>query len=113
MSPEVLTNATASTQVIDPPHAVTYLLTAPQEGDVEAGAVLLDGRSIGRLSRRRRPGVVSQPDGPLHAADSVWHAEALGWLPDAGRPWDTRITSSAPTRRRAAEDLLRAYRNHR
>jgi hypothetical protein len=113
MSPKVLANATASTEAIDPAHNVSYLLTAPQHGDVEAGAVLLDQRSIGRLSRRRRPGVALQPDGSLLEADLVWHAEAVGWLPDAGRPWDTRITRTAPTRRRAAEDLLRAYRNHR
>jgi len=114
MSPEALANPIASTQKFEPAHAITYLVSATEAGDLETGAVLLDGRPMGRLSRRRRPGVVPQhSDGPLLAADSVWHAEAVGWLPYEGRPWDTRVTSSAPTRRRAAEDLLRSYRNHR
>jgi hypothetical protein len=97
---------------IHPEHAITYLLTASDEGDLETGTVLLDGRPIGRLRSRPRTTVVArQPFESLVGGDSVWHAEAVGWLPHEGRPWDMRITSSAPTRRRAAEDLLRAYGN--
>ena len=111
MSPEVLDTATASTEGAEPVHAVTYLVTTPEGGDLETGTVLLDGRRIGLLRHRRGRGPVRPFRSPPEP-DSVWYADAVGWLPDADRPWDTRITSSAPTRRRAAEDLLRAYRNH-
>jgi hypothetical protein len=114
MRREVPTRMTASPEEIHTAHAMTYLVTATEDGDLETGTMLLDGRPIGRLRRRRRTSVVPrQPFESLLAPDSVWHAEAVGWLPHEGRPWDTRITSSAPTRRRAAEDLLRAYRNQR
>ena len=114
MSPEVPADTTASAEEIPPEHAVTYVVSATGAGDLEAGTVLLDGQPIGRLSRRPRTSVIPrEPFESLVAPDSVWHAEAIGWLPAANRPWDTRITSSAPPRRRAAEDLLRAYRNHR
>jgi hypothetical protein len=114
MSLKVPTGATASTEWIDTAHAVTYLVAATEDGDLETGAVLLDGRPIGRLSHRRGGGAVPRtPFESLLAPDSTWHAEAVGWIPHSSRPWDTRITTSAPTRRRAAEDLLRAYRNHR
>ena len=106
--------ATASTERFPLPQAITYLVTETEDGDLETGDVLLDGRPIGRLRRRQRSSVVPRRpyESPV-APDPVWHAEAVGWLPHEGRPWDTRITSSAPTRRRAAEDLLRAYRNRR
>ena len=114
MISEVLDTATASTGVVEPVHAITYVVTATEDGDLETGAVLLDGRPIGRLHHRRHAPVVSRrPFASPLPADPVWHAEAVGWLPHEGRPWDTRITSSAPTRRRAAEDLMRAYRNRR
>jgi hypothetical protein len=112
MSPEVLDIATASTDDVDAAHEVTYDLAAPVDGDLETGVVVLDRRPIGRLRHRRRPGPI-RPFRSLLEPDSVWHAEAVGWLPHEGRPWDSRVTSSAPTRRRAAEDLLRAYRNRR
>jgi hypothetical protein len=89
---------------------LTYVPTDPGDGEEEAGAVLLDDREIGRLSRRARI-VARDPRSSFTAPAPVWHADAVGWLPDATRPWDTRITRSAPTRRRAAEDLVRAYRN--
>jgi hypothetical protein len=110
MSSMVLDSATAPVEGVEPVHAVTYLPTSPEDGDLETGAVLLDGRRIGLLRHRRRAGPVRPFRSPPEP-DSVWYAEAIGWLPDVTRPWDTRITSSAPTRRRAAEDLLRAYRN--
>ncbi|HEV8516013.1 MAG TPA: hypothetical protein VGQ47_00065 [Candidatus Limnocylindrales bacterium] len=118
MSPPVLVKLTESTQEPEAAHELTYLVTPADEGDLETGVLLLDGQPIGRLSRRpRRPAAYPhRPAEPLpepSLADSVWHAEAVGWLPHDGRPWDSRITSTAPTRRRAAEDLLRAYRNHR
>jgi hypothetical protein len=109
-----LTQAGARREEIDQAHAITYLVTATEDGDLETGAVLLDGRPIGRLRQRRNALVVSgRPFASSLQADPVWHAEAVGWLPHEGRPWDTRITSSAPTRPRAAEDLMRAYRNRR
>ena len=114
MTSESLSDPAAPTDAANAVHVVTYLMSAPENGDVETGAVLLDQRPIGRLSRRRRPGIGPRlADGSAVTEDSVWHAEAVGWLPNAGRPWDTRVTSTAPTRLRAAEDLLRAYRNHR
>ena len=113
MSLTVPAAATASTDGVDPVHAVTYLVATTEDGDLETGTILLDGRPIGRLSHRGRLDVAPRPfDSPL-APDSVWRADAVGWLPHDGRPWDTRITSTAPTRRRAAEDLIRAYRNQR
>lgn len=114
MNPDGLAQATAWREEVDSPHVITYLVTATVDGDLETGAVLLDGRPIGRLRHRRHAPVVSQrPFAASLAADPVWHAEAVGWLPNEGRPWDTRITSSAPTRRRAAEDLMRVFRNRR
>ena len=99
----------AGTEAVDPAHAVTYVMTPPADGDLETGAVLLDGRLIGQLRRRRREGrTLMHPFGTA-GPESVWHAEAVGWLPNIDRPWDARITRTAPTRRRAAEDLLRAY----
>jgi hypothetical protein len=113
MRTEVSPHVTPSTDGIGTPHTVTYVVTAPEDGDGETGTVLLDRRPIGTLRRRRRAGFLPRrPDGSP-ADESVWHADALGWLPNAGRPWDTRVTRTAPTRRRAAEDLLRAYRSHR
>jgi hypothetical protein len=109
MRSEILTDATTATRREDPPR-VTYAVMATEDGDIETGVVLLDGRPLGRLSWRARPHPHRRrADGSFD--DSAWHAEAVGWLPHQGRPWDTRVTSSAPTRRRAAEDLLRAYRN--
>jgi hypothetical protein len=114
MCPEDPADTTASAEDVLPEHAITYVVTTTGVGDLETGTVLLDGQPIGRLSRRPRASVMSrEPFESLLASDSVWHAEAIGWLPAADRPWDTRITSSAPSRRRAAEDLLRAYQNHR
>jgi hypothetical protein len=114
MIPDGPARATAWGEETDPTPSISYLVTATEDGDLETGAVLLDGRPIGRLRYRRQALVVSRrPFASPLAADPVWHAEAVGWLPDAGRPWDTRITSSAPTRRRAAEDLMRAFRNRR
>jgi hypothetical protein len=114
MIPDGLAQATAWREEIEPVHAITYVVTATEDGDLETGAVLLDGRPIGRLRHRRHAPVVSRrPFASPLAADPVWHAEAVGWLPHEDRPWDTRITSTAPTRRRAAEDLMRAYRNRR
>ena len=104
----------ASRDAIQPAHEITYRAMPTEDGDVETGGVLLDGRPIGRLSLR--PSAVDvdgHPSRSLPMADGLWHAFAVGWRPHEGRPWDTRITSSAPTRRRAAEDLLRAYRYHR
>jgi len=100
---------------IDPGRQLTYLALQPAEGDLETGDVMLDGQSIGRLSRRlRAPGPRDRGGAALDpSTDSVWHAEAVGWQPHEGRPWDRRITSTAPTRLRAAEDLLRAYRKQR
>jgi hypothetical protein len=114
MSHKVPVAAMASTDAVDPVHAVTYLVATPEDGDLETGTILLDGRPIGRLSHRGRLDVapLGAFESPL-APDSVWRADAIGWLPHDGRPWDTRITSTAPTRRRAAEDLLRAYSQHR
>jgi hypothetical protein len=108
MSLLVPDTATASTDDVEPAHAVTYVVTSG-DGDPETGTVLLGRRPIGLLRRRPRPGPI-RAFGPPEP-DSVWHADAAGWLPDANRPWDRRVTSTAPTRRRAAEDLLRAYRN--
>ena len=112
MDTMALPAATRSIGQADAEHTITYLVTATEDGDEETGVVLLDGRPMGRL--RRRPGVDRHRGGSVViVVDSVWHAEAVGWLPNEGRPWDTRVTSTAPTRRRAAEDLLRAYRKHR
>src|SRR6188472_3774215 len=113
MSPEVLPDASASIDDTDAVATLSYAVTATEHGDMETGDVLLDGRPVGRLSQRRRPGPDTRraAEGSPEAITSVWHAEAVGWLPHAGRPWDRRVTSTAPTRRRAAEDLLRAYRN--
>jgi hypothetical protein len=109
MSPEIPATATPSNVAVEPAHTVTYVVTSGDD-DLEAGTVLLGRQAIGLLRRRRRPDPI-RPFGPPPEHESVWLADAVGWLPDANRPWDTRITSSAPTRRRAAEDLLRAYRN--
>ena len=98
--------APASNEELDPDHSLTYLATAADDGDLETGVVLLDRRPIGRLHHRpRRPGSSRS----ILEPDSAWHAEAVGSVPDISRPWDTRITRTAPTRRRAAEDTLRAY----
>jgi hypothetical protein len=113
MNPISLADATPSRGQSDAEHTITYLVTVTEDGDEETGSVLLDGRPIGRLRRRRPPAVDRYQRGSVVVVDSVWHAEAVGWLPHDGRPWDTRVTSTAPTRRRAAEDLLRAYRKHR
>jgi hypothetical protein len=113
MSPEAAAAATSPSGVVAPTHTITYVVTATEDGDDETGAVLLDGRPMGRLSRRRRSGVTPQPGGTVSVDAFVWHAEAIGWLPHEGRPWDMRVTSSAPTRQRAAEDLLRAFRRSR
>jgi hypothetical protein len=114
MTADVPADMTALAEESHPAHALTYVVTATGVGDLETGTVLLDGLPIGRLRRRPRTRVVARaPFEAISTADSVWSAEAVGWLPYEGRPWDTRITSSAPTRRRAAEDLLRAYRNQR
>jgi hypothetical protein len=109
MSPLVPDTATASTVDADPARELTYVVTS-RDGDLETGTVLLDRRAIGLMRRRPRPGPIRSFGSPPES-DSVWLVDAIGWLPDANRPWDTHITSSAPTRRRAAEDLLRAYRN--
>jgi hypothetical protein len=114
MIPDGPAETTAVRESVDPAHAISYLVTATRDGDLETGAVLLDGRPIGRLRHRRHAPVVSRhPFASSGPVDSAWHAEALGWLPHEGRPWDTRVTSTAPTRLRAAEDLMRAYRNRR
>ena len=90
---------------VGPEHSLSYLSTEPEDGDLETGVVLLDRRPIGRLHHRRCPGASRT----ILEPDSAWHADAIGWVPDVTRPWDTRITRTAPTRRRAAEDTLRAY----
>src|SRR5688572_6892897 len=107
MSSDAASVATAAAAGVDPAHTVTYVATAPEGDDLETGVALLDGRPFGRLRHRRRDPV--RPFRLLLDPETVWHAEAVGWLPNASRPWDARITSTAPTRRRAAEDLLRAY----
>ena len=109
------TESLPPTEPTEPAHSVTYVATAPVDAELEAGEVFLDQRLIGRLSRRLRVPAPSERGGPAldPSTDSVWHAEAIGWLPHQGRQWDRRITTTAPTRRRAAEDLLRAYGNQR
>ena len=100
---------------------VTCTVTGTLRGEYAAGDVLLDGKSIGRVSRHVRPthraaSLALELDGlgwiPSDD-DLLWHVEASGWVPDSNRPWDRRITRTAPTRRRAIEDLLRAYGNRR
>ena len=108
-----------TTDVMTADRRLTYVATEPEDGDLAGGKMLLDGSPIARLSRRlRRTGATTSGDaldaGVLPAsADAVWHAHAIGWSPHSARPWDTRITGSAPTQRRAAEDVLRAYANRR
>jgi hypothetical protein len=118
MTPEMTSDgpaqATTWREQPDPAHAVIYRLSMTEAGDLETGAVLLDGRLIGRLRHRIHAAETSRrPFGSPLAADPAWHAEAVGWVPHGDRPWDTHVTSTAPTRRRAAEDLMRAYRNPR
>jgi hypothetical protein len=104
---------------IAPDDRVTCVATDLLTGELAAGDVLLDGRRIGRVSRRILPAhLTARALGlgrPSDPADDqlIWHVEAVGWVPISDRPWDRRITRSAPTRRRAIEDLLRAYGNRR
>ena len=100
-SSELANAATAAAASVDPALTVTYVVTEPEGVDLETGVMLLDGRPIGRLRHRRRGPV--RPFRTLLEPATVWHAEAVGWLPNADRPWDPSITHSAPTRRRAAE----------
>lgn len=100
---------------------VTCVPTEPLRGEYVAGDVLLDGKSIGRVSRHIRPAYavahlalgLDGLDRIPAEEDLIWHVEASGWVPRSDRPWDRRITRTAPTRRRAIEDLLRAYGNRR
>jgi hypothetical protein len=100
---------------------VTCIATGPLHGEYAAGDVLLDGKSIGRVSRHVSPSYraaslargLDAVDWIPADEDLIWHVEASGWVPRSDRPWDRRITRTAPTRRRAIEDLLRAYGNRR
>ena len=105
---------------LPPVDRVICIATELLSGEFAAGEVLLDGRPIGRVSRHILPAHVAAYRafgmGGVHDPadeDLIWHVEAVGWVPRSDRPWDRRITRSAPTRRRAIEDLLRAYGNHR
>ena len=105
---------------ISPDERVTCVETATLGGELAAGDVLLDGRPIGRVSRHVLPGRVAwyralSPAGVQQPVedDVIWHVEAVGWVPHSERPWDRRISRTAPSRRRAIEDLLRAYGNRR
>jgi hypothetical protein len=105
---------------IPPDDRVICIATGPLRGEFAAGDVLLDGRPIGRVSRHILPAHLAAYralglGGLRDPADEdlIWHVESVGWVPRSDRPWDRRITRSAPTRRRAIEDLLRAYGNRR
>ena len=103
-----------------PDDRVTCVDTSTLGGELAAGDVLLDGLPIGRVSRHILPGRVAwyrELSGarlpPPVVDDLIWHVEAVGWVPHSDRPWDRRISRTAPSRRRAIEDLLRAYGNRR
>jgi hypothetical protein len=112
--------AAAPSQRLVPEDRVTFVPTGLLSGEFAAGDVLLDGDPIGRVSRRLLPAHIAAYRAldlygrrALDDKDVIWHVEAIGWVPRSDRPWDRRITRSAPTRRRAIEDLLRAYGNRR
>jgi hypothetical protein len=114
-----ITPAGHADPAVAPDDRVICVATDLLTGELAAGDVLLDGRRIGRLSRRVLPAhLTARAFGlgrPRDPADDqlTWYVEAVGWVPHSDRPWDRRITHSAPTRRRAIEDLLRAYGNRR